>query len=1180
MEKNGQAAALKARITDCKGASLGLSERIELAADLAGLILEGALKEQTAKEQQKEADIGRMIADVRGKACITQILDSAFRSQNPKRVIDQISYIVSVYGIPSFLSRVQKAGVWLFTKAGKIFPQTCLHALNRFVRHQVEEVIAPGEDDALYSRLQQLKSEHVQINLNRLGEAILGEQEAQKRLEQNIRDLKNPDIDVISVKISSIASQINVVAFTETLDRLKIALRRLYRASKEYNKFVNLDMEEYKDLHLTVRLFQEVLDEPEFLSLSAGIALQSYIPDSYTIQESLTTWAIKRCKMGGAPIKIRIVKGANLGMERVEASLREWRQAPYLQKKDADANFKKMLHYGTKYEHASAVHLGIGSHNLFDIAYALVLASENGIEPYVHIEMLAGMVPHIARFMPKIWNNVLLYLPAAKKDEFHNAIAYLMRRLDENTAPNNFLTHMFGLQVPSEAWEEQKELFITACQNADSVSTAPRRIEEHTYINEPDTDFSLPKSHAYTQEILKEWRISYHEIGLVVAGHHLVSSELAQGIDPSRPGCKIYTYFLAQEYQVNVALECAKNHGPLWADIPLFQRITLLKKVASNLRQTRQKLTGAMMQEVAKSIPEADAEISEAIDFVDYYIKEAESHAHAERLFSVGKASLVLTPWNFPISIPTSALVSSLISGYSVIFKPAPEAILCGWLLAQCFWQAGISKEVLQFIACKDDPIGTMLVKDPRIDIVILTGGTSTARNFLNWRPTLKLFAETGGKNSLIVSTISDRDLAVKDAVHSAFTYSGQKCSALSLLILEEEVYNSESFRRQLVDAASSLRCGKSYDPASVVTPLIRPPSNHLMRALTTLEDGESWLLEPRLDPNNPHAVTPGIKLGVRPGSFMHTTELFGPVLAVMKAKNLVEAIELANSTPYGLTAGIHTLDPREQEYWKTHILAGNCYINRPITGAIVARQPFGGCKASSFGLGMKVGGPNYLLELANTHKIPPQGLHEIPKELMELESALLQLGAKREATTHFYKACCSYAFWWDNYFSKPRTLRRLVGEDNILEFRGRDHLFILIHDHDPLTDIMLLFACAKLARCKVHCGASFKMHRRLFRQGPLAPLFKKYSWTYGLEEETVSLILNTPQAHVRAITMPPPDVLEEIKETLGSLDVSHPSSNGRLELIHYLREVATSYDYHRYGSLMARETEAREPVQ
>jgi RHH-type proline utilization regulon transcriptional repressor/proline dehydrogenase/delta 1-pyrroline-5-carboxylate dehydrogenase len=306
-------------------------------------------------------------------------------------------------------------------------------------------------------------------------------------------------------------------------------------------------------------------------------------------------------------------------------------------------------------------------------------------------------------------------------------------------------------------------------------------------------------------------------------------------------------------------------------------------------------------------------------------------------------------------------VLAALAAGNAVVLKPAPEAVLVGWWLAQCLWDAGVPREILQFVPCPDDEIGRGLVTDPRVGGVILTGSVETARLFLGWRPELTLFAETSGKNAIIVTALADRDQAIRDLVRSAFGHDGQKCSAASLAICEAEVYDDADFRRQLRDAAASLAVGSAWEAASRVTPLTQPPGAALRRALTVLDDGESWLLEPRAAADNPQLWSPGIKLGVQPGSFFHRTECFGPVLGLMRAENLEHAIDLANAVPFGLTSGIQTLDDREIARWVDRLEAGNLYVNRPITGAMVGRQPFGGNRLS--GTGSKAGGPDYLLQ-------------------------------------------------------------------------------------------------------------------------------------------------------------------------------------------------------------------------
>lgn len=1102
--------------------TMTFQEQIEAAEKLASLMLEMANKEKTALEKAREKKLSKMIQDRASKALFAAATDSSFRTDNAHRVIDHLLFLLNSHKKYALFSPLQQKIGSFFAR---LFPKIATAILKAFLQFQMRFVIAPGEKKPLNKRIRKWKASGVHVNLNRLGEAILGDTEANNRFSLVLQDLANPTITTISVKVSSICSQLNLLDWEKTVNRLKERLRLLYRTKKQ----ITLDMEEYKDLFLTVQVFCEVLDEPEFLCTQAGIALQSYIPDSYTIQKQLTEWAIKRQKLGGTPIKIRIVKGANLGMERVEASIKGWPQAPYKTKAKVDANFKKMVRYGM--ENCQAVHLGIASHNLFDIAYSMIIACQNKASSSICFEMLAGMAPSIGRIVLRLWDNVLLYCPAARKEEFHTAIAYLSRRLDENTAPDNFLSHLFDLKPESESWNKQKELFAVACKDSLTVSTESRRNQNRfDSINSPDTDWSQAKNRLWANAIISESKNAFHEIPLVIDGKEYTSPIAAKGIDPSEPGSHIHSYSLADRQEIDTALTCAAKQKPL------SDTSAILRKTAALIEANRHVLIGAMVQESAKIIPEADSEVSETIDFLSYYAKRLEE----EVIKPATKVAVVLTPWNFPCSIPCSAIASSLAAGYSVIFKPAAEAVLSGWKLASFFWQAGVPKELLQFAPCQEEPTGWQLIEDTRTDIVILTGATATAKKFLQRRPSLKLFAETGGKNSLIVSSLSDHDQAVKDAIHSAFGYSGQKCSACSLLILEEEIYHSKSFRNQLLDAASTLRVGSAWDFGTTVSPLIRPASPHLLRALTTLENGEKWLLQPHQDQNNSHLWSPGIKLGSQRKGFTHQTEFFGPLLTVMCAKDLNEAIDIANETPYGLTTGLHSLDKREHALWKSRIQAGNCYINRSITGAIVGRQPFGGCKQSSFGTGMKVGGPNYLLQLAD--KTIYQADHEEKLE-SHVEEYLQSLPFTEEDRNYVKKGLMSYTYWWNSYFSKEHEMRRLIGQDNLLTFMPKSPLYVLIQENDDPRDVALLK------------GASLICN-------PQA--------VFAKERE-----LSGDSMYVRALQKPPEAI--EKSSSITCLDISKPSLNGRIELLSWLREVSLSYDYHRYGSLMDRQQEVRE---
>ncbi len=444
-----------------KGKHQSIGERKRLAIELAALMLREASQTMTADEKAIQEQLSRLMTDPVGKAFTTAMTDQCFRSSSHKRVADQMIFLLNQLGIPQYLDWTKRTELFIFKTLGADVARFLVPLATQALRKETARVILPGETSLLTKHLQERRKEGVRLNLNHLGEAILSEPEAKKRLHIYLDDLKNPDIDYISVKISTVFSQINLLAYEETVDMIADRLRQLYRAAKKHldrekkYKFINLDMEEYRDLNLTVKAFCKVLDEPEFHDYSAGIVLQAYLPDSHLFQKELTEWAKKRVKAGGAPIKIRIVKGANLAMEQFEASLKGWPQAPYTSKMEVDANFKRMAVYGCVPENARAVRLGIASHNLFDIAFCMLLRLENKVEPYTGFEMLEGMADHIRRVVQKLTGEILLYCPVATKQEFQHAIAYLIRRLDENTGPENFLRHVFGMKPGTESWESQ-----------------------------------------------------------------------------------------------------------------------------------------------------------------------------------------------------------------------------------------------------------------------------------------------------------------------------------------------------------------------------------------------------------------------------------------------------------------------------------------------------------------------------------------------------------------------------------------------------------------------------------------------------------------------------------------------------------------------------------------------------
>jgi len=864
-------------------------------------------------------------------------------------------------------------GIKLAVPSSLLFPRLVMRIVHKRVRMAAEGIILPAESALLQKHITQRDTQGVKLNINLLGEAVLGEGEAAQRLQAIIDLVARPHINYVSVKISSIVSQLITIDHNGSVERAAERLRILYSQAIAHKVFINLDMEEFRDLAITVDVFKKVLSEPDFENLEAGIVLQAYLPDSHKAFSELVEWSLMRHKKTGARIKIRLVKGANLAMEKAEAELHGWIAAPYSTKSDVDASYARLIDTALRPEFSKAVRIGLASHNLFHIAWAIKVAKARGVGEQLDIEMLEGMANAEALSVVSLTGSVLLYTPVTRHQDFPTAVAYLVRRLDENTSTENYLRSSFDMQVGNKEFEEQQARFLNSVSQRHSISTDSRRhglsldnahqkFSHGVFINESDADPTNPAMVAKVRdELSHQYSVANLEIPLVINGSEVFSPETEFGIDPSDEGAIWYRYCVGQLHDVDTALDAAHAAFSHWSIRDVHERAEILANAAVLMQDQRARTIAVMSRDAGKTFAEADPEVSEAIDFARFYALSAISKEANSTAMGV---ILIVPPWNFPYAIVLGGVCAALATGNCVILKPAPETVATSWLLVNQLWESGVPREVLQFLPTRDDEVGKYLVTHSGIAAVILTGAFDTAKMFTQWKPDLNLMAETSGKNAILISASADIDNAVKDLVQSAFGHAGQKCSAASLAIVESSVYNDSAFRNQLRDAVESLTIGSSRDFSTAVGPVIHPPQGGLERALTILDTGESWLVAPRQLDESGYLWSPGVKFGVSPDSWSFKNEWFGPVLGVMQAQDFQSALTMQNRGDYGLTAGLHSLDVQECEKWIDEVQAGNLYVNRGITGAVVNRQPFGGWKRSSVGATSKAGGANYLSNL------------------------------------------------------------------------------------------------------------------------------------------------------------------------------------------------------------------------
>ncbi len=807
----------------------------------------------TSKERRDQAMYATMVKRPADKKFMVKMLDESSQIRDSKKLAKRIDELIATYGVPKFLSPFYASLFQAYHAVGKFFYPFAIPIIKWQLRSQTSRVILDEARPSLTKHLEERAKANVGQNVNLLGEVVLGDGEADNRYHHYLEALEQPDINYISVKISGIYAQTHSLNYEESFPELVRRLSELYQKAIDFpyvkadgtkeNKFVNLDMEEYKDAHMTMRLFKTVLSKPEFLHYSAGIVVQAYLPDAEGFQRELLDFAKERCSRGGSPIKMRLVKGCNLDMETVVSSLRGWPNPVRPSKTEVDANYLHLLEIGLKPENASVLHIGMASHNLFTISYAYLLTQKYGTaKTDFSFEMLEGMADHVWRAQNILGNHVILYAPVVKDEHFLNAISYLVRRMDEQTAPDNFLTHSFDLKPGTETWDMLEKQFEEAYSMKDSIPHQPTRTHSRldgytpvppmdSLVNEPDTDFDIPANQEWQRQIFAKWKKDGKKpeaLTLQIGAKEVTTAKSASYYDRSQEGdVKVCTMCQAGEKEVEQILAIAESDPAGWRKLSVEQRHETMYKAANLLAEMRADLIGCMCAITGKTVVEADVEVSEAIDYCRFYTTTVKRYTQLPITMKAKGTVLVISPWNFPCAIPVGGVVAALATGNTCILKPATVAAPVAKLFAKAFFEAGVPKEALQVIITERNAL-PKLTSSPVVKHVILTGGTDTAQQIARLTPSTPLSAETGGKNAIILTASGDRDHAIMNAVQSAFGNAGQKCSACSLFLVEQSVYYDRIFMSKLKDAAKSFKAGGVWNAGNNCGPMITTANDKL----------------------------------------------------------------------------------------------------------------------------------------------------------------------------------------------------------------------------------------------------------------------------------------------------------------------------------------------------------------
>lgn len=854
-----------------------------------------------------------------------------------------------------------------------------------------------GEDArSAFDTLHEMRASGLAFTVDLLGEACVSEAEAadyQRRYEDIIQGLAasckgwadDPRVEGerfprvnISIKLSALYSLMDPIDPEGSVEGAKSRLRPLFRLAAEHNVFINLDLESFKYKDITLATFMSLLEEPEFQSApAAGCVVQAYLKSSEDDLKSLIKWAKKKKRR----IAVRLVKGAYWDYEVVHALQHGWEIPVYTDKRETDENYETLT--ALLMDNTPYVTPAIASHNLRSLAHAMVCAERNKLSrDDFEFQMLFGMAEPLKESVLTLGYRLRDYVPVG---ELVPGMAYLVRRLLENTSNESWLRMGFAEDASIDKLLADPRLRDTppTTQLPDTARNAPTAGGLPPFQNEPLADFTHASHREAMRKALatvRKKRLGKHHL-IVVGGQTSDTVEKLRSVNPAAPAETIGTTASASTDHAEAAIAASLEAFSGWRDTPVAERAKILLAAAELMRKSKWELSAQIVLEVGKQWREADADVAEAIDFLEFYARDMLRLAAPRRLgrypgelneyfYQSRGICAVIAPWNFPLAILTGMTAAALVTGNCVLMKPAEQSPVIAAELMGILVKAGVPKGVLHFLPGRGEVVGAHIVGHPKVAMVAFTGSQEVGLEI--WRQAgvthpgqrslKRVICELGGKNAIIVDDDANLDEAVQGVIASAFHYQGQKCSACSRVIVLANQY--DAFVQRLTEATRSMTIGPAEDPAFQMGPVVDGAAQ--LRILKTIErartQGEGILAVATDVPRDgAYYVPPTVFVDVDPDAPLAQDEIFGPVLAVIRAQDFKAAVDIALGTPYALTGGVYSRSPANIAYAREHFRVGNLYINRTCTGALVWRQPFGGFARS--GMGSKAGGPDYLLQ-------------------------------------------------------------------------------------------------------------------------------------------------------------------------------------------------------------------------
>jgi len=866
-------------------------------------------------------------------------------------------------------------------------------AIRSQVEHMARIFIAGATVEESVPRLADLWKHGKAWSIDLLGEATISDREADRYRDRCLealtifgreaaswpshslleRDHLGPIPRVqLSIKISALSPRLDPIDPEGNYQSVAARLRPILDLAMHLPASLIFDMEQAETKTLLVEMFTRLFAEPSYKAYPyAGLALQAYHRETAQDVEDLLAWVHKR----GVPITIRLVKGAYWDSDTIRYRQRGWAVPLFEHKVETDANYEALTQ--RLLSQTSLIRPAFGTHNLRTLAHIEAVAESRGLAPETwEYQMIFGMAEPFQHAVLQQGRRLRLYTPVG---DLLPGMAYLVRRLLENTSNESFLR--------KEYVESQSLSTLLAPPVLEGLSQ--KQPTHHAdFHNESQRDFSEADSRGTMQQALAKVRSQLGRQWMSSGGLHL-SGPLIESRNPRRPDEVVGRFSSASSEDIEQAVRWAVQAWDSWRDISTEHRVNIMRAAAALMRTRRDELAAWEIVECGKPWREADADLAEAIDFLEYYAADWHRLASPkrlghepgelnERLYSPRGVTAVISPWNFPLAIPTGMVSAALVTGNPVVFKPSERSPMMGYWLTEILREAGVPEGIVCCLPGGPE-IGRLLVHHPEIVTIAFTGSKDVGLGILKDAGTLmpgqqmvkRVLAEMGGKNAIIVDETADLDDAITGVVSSFTGYAGQKCSACSRAIVHAAIY--ESFLDRLKEAVLSLKVGNPEEPGTQVGPVIDQRAQSKIQEYIEIGKKEARLLVEGTVTGPGWLIGPTVFADVASTHRVAQEEIFGPILAVMKAASFEEALTLANATAYALTGGVYSRSPANLELARQRFDVGNLYLNRPITGALVSRQPFGGHRLS--GVGAKAGGEEYLTQFVVTRVVSEQTL-------------------------------------------------------------------------------------------------------------------------------------------------------------------------------------------------------------